>query len=259
MLSRAWELLAAGNPLKALDIYDLLTKNLDDLPNHQQRGILFINRAHALAALGRFADATDSALTADFFTSERGNTGMRYLLEASKLCWLAGDPYRALELALRDMDSIEFGKTHFTDFGGGSSNALNLLYISHKLDAEAEMKRAIDFMRMRSSARAGRGWPRPVLLHVLGELSYADLLQSASGATNLDAALLNSQTDVLTKRQLPVALFYAALKNDLNGDVSQKVAHWKACCSIAAAVPALEWYMAKAELANNEVHIVPRL
>jgi len=229
-------------------MYNLLSVNLDALPTYQQRGILYINRAHALAALGRFAEAAESALTADYMTSECGNTGMRYLLESSKLFWLAGDPDRALKLALQDVESIVVGKTRFADFGGGSSNALNLFYVAQRLDAASEKKRAIAFMRKRAKSKASIGWPRPVLMHVLGELGYADLLQSACGAATLNEALSNSQTDLIVKRQLPVALFYAALKNAVDGDDTQKIAHWRACCSITAAVPVLEWYMAKAEI-----------
>jgi hypothetical protein len=177
-----------------------------------------------------------------------GKTGMRYLTETSQLYWLAGEQRLALDFAIQDVDSIISGKTRYADFGGGSANALNLLFVAHRLDAAQEQLLALDHMRKRAASGHGNGWPRPVALHVLGLLSYCELLQSASSASSLHDALLRSQNDPIVKRHLPVALFYAALKSALDGQHLRRIEQLKACNEITATVPALEWYSARAEL-----------
>jgi hypothetical protein len=246
-LSNAWDLLASGNAAQALTAYNELAKRARELTSDRQRCALYINRASALAALGRFGDAAESEMIADRIALSEG-VGVRYTLKASQLYWLAGERDRALEMANEDLSAIVGGVTQYADFGGGSSNGLNLLFLSTKLKAEAKKSHAMSFLMNRAKASVHKGWPRPVVQFVLGQSSFQDLLAAASGARTLEEAVATCTTDPLVRRRLSFALFYSAFHSERIEDLDTRRTHLRACVSIPNPISVYEWYMARDEL-----------
>lgn len=241
---RAWSLLEEGEAKQAVEVLDRLIRS-----EAVTKVSWLANRGLALAALGDFAAAAESFGDADRIAlRSKPPTGIRYLLKIAQLQWLAGERIKALATSKDDVDLIARRKTAYTDFAGGVSNGLFLLFVARSLGDDAAFEIARDFLRRLSTDRARfTAWPGPIGSFVLGESSLEEVLTSASGFGDLKWAVHKTKSDVAARRKVTQALFYTGAHCRFQGLASRSQELISACGEVPNPLIELEWYIARAE------------
>lgn len=241
-----WELLKAGHAGDAAAEFDRLIRS-QPVPELSW----LVNRGLSLAACGKFREAADSLMQADNLALRPKATGFRYLSKIAQLLWLAGERRRALEVSRQDVEEIRDGKREYGDFAGGVSNGLVLFFAGVTLRDSGNIELALKFLRSLAKNRARlAAWPGPVARFVLSGTTLGHLLTRASGLGDLKWALHKTQSDLVARREMTQALFYAATKFRFDGLEDRCLELMTACGEIPNPLIELEWYIARSEIAD---------
>jgi hypothetical protein len=114
---------------------------------------------------------------------------------------------------------------------------------------------ALDYMRNRLS-RLQRllpgipveSWPVPVARYYLGDLAFDEVLVFATGQRELPGATATARVDLLSRRQLCVALFHDGAKSRADGSEEQCLARMRECYALEDPLIEPEWYLARHEV-----------
>jgi hypothetical protein len=90
-------------------------------------------------------------------------------------------------------------------------------------------------------------WPRPVVLMVLGERSFTELLEKIIGATELTECLIRVKRDLLKRRQLCQLLFYSSCMDREAGKEAECRLKMQSCYGLENPIIEVEWYLARGE------------
>jgi tetratricopeptide (TPR) repeat protein len=168
--------------------------------------------------------------------------------QISCLHWFLGDRQEAIELMRGLVDGILDGSINYGDAAGAVTQGLLLYYMSVTENLPAEISFALKYMKNRSKRSAIRSWPGPVARYYLGEITFDDLLASATGQRDLPAALEIANTKLLSRRRLSGALFHDGVMRRVQGAEELCLARMRECCRLENPLIEREWYLARHEV-----------
>ena len=168
--------------------------------------------------------------------------------QISCLHWLLGESRTAIELMRGLVEGILDRSINYGDAAGGVTQGLLLYYMAVTENLPHEMSFALKYMRKCSKRAAIRLWPGPVALYYLGDVTFDDMLVSATGQREFSAALDVSRTKLLSRRRLCVALFHDAVRRRHHGAEELCLARMRECHSLENPLIEREWYLARYEV-----------
>jgi tetratricopeptide (TPR) repeat protein len=202
--------------------------------------------ASALRALEKYEEALPLLERMDAHQKTRKITpGMPGRQEdISCLYWFMGNRQKAIELMRGLVDGILDGSINYGDAAGGMKQGLLLYYMAVTERQPDQVACALDYMRNRINQlkRSLPGlpvdyWPVPVARYYLGDISFDDLLASATG-----------QSELMRRRKLCVALFHDGAKNRALGAEDRCLARMRECYALEDPLIEPEWYLARHEV-----------
>ena len=208
--------------------------------------------AKALRALERYEEALPLFERIDAQEKGRsniipGHPGRQ--MDISCLYWFMGDHAKAIALMRGMVDRILDGSIQYsTDIAGGMTQGLLLSYMGVTAHRPDQMAFALDYMRKRTRKCFPGSWPNPVVRYYLGEISFGDLLATATGQKGLAQAVEVARVKLLSRRQLCVVLFHDGIKSRINGDEAGCLARMRECHALENPLIEHEWYLARYEV-----------
>lgn len=211
--------------------------------------------ALALRALERYEDALplyeriDGHERADKVA--RGRPGRRE--DMSCIHWIRGDRSGALSLMRELVEGILDGSIEYADLAGGVEQGLLLYYMgvtAHDLEASSF---AFKYLRNRAGRSAIKHWPGPVARYYLGQIEFPEVLSAATGTGDIHRAITVARDDLLSRRQLCVALFHDGVRSRANGAEHHCQARMLQCYELENPLIEAEWYLARFEVRHAGV------
>jgi hypothetical protein len=153
------------------------------------------------------------------------------------------------------VDGILDGSIEFADAAGGVKQGLLLYYMGVTAgDKEAAVK-ALSYLRTRTKRRAIELFPGSVARYYLGEIDFADVLSDATRgrAHSAASAMTIAHGDLLSRREVCVALFHDGVKSRAQGDEVRCQSRMRECLSLENPLLEEEWYLAKYEVEHSAV------
>jgi tetratricopeptide (TPR) repeat protein len=212
----------------------------------------FRNRAVALICLRRYDDAFKAYEEADKKERSRARMHTRDLAEMGLCLWLADDRRGALPLIRENLILRMQNKLSYGDAAGGASEGLVAFYAGVSAPDDDLKTRATRHFRKVAKRKRHKGWPRPIMHFLLDQASFEDVLLAATETTDLDTAIAHANVDVLCRRQLTEALFYAAVKHRSRGAEQECQRLLKLVSGLPISHLELEWFLARQEVERVE-------
>lgn len=238
------ELLFAHRYAEAVAAYE---KHMLQNPNdNYYRGL-----GQALLCLKRYEEAISSFRRENEIASGRLKGSSPSLENIGTALWLAGRRQEAMKTWHQAVAGILDKTIQYADAAGGATQGLLLWYGAVTLKDSAERDYAINYLgklKKRKVYGAAILWPRPVMLMVLGEKTYAEILSIGAGFSELSECLSKAKTDLLTRRQLCQILFYAACQEREKGNETDCIQKMQLCCQLENPILEMEWYLARGEM-----------
>jgi tetratricopeptide (TPR) repeat protein len=206
--------------------------------------------AKSLQAVGRYADALPLFERLDCEESSdvraKGRPGRQ--LQISCLYWLMGERSKAVDLMHSLVSGILDRSIQYGDLAGGVSQGLLLFYMGVTAERHDEVTFALDYMRNRTGRLAATMFPGPVAQFYLGQARFDEVLLSATKRRTLEEAVVVANADLLSRRQLCVALFHAGARERAGGDAEGCLKMMQMCASLENPLAEPEWYLARHEV-----------
>lgn len=240
-VDRNWELMRAGRYAEAVEAF-IVAACEDNWPAHHR------NRAIALLCMNRFRDAYDAYEEADQAERIRAPAHNRDL-DAMGLClWLVGDRSAALPLIREHLDLPMKRKLTYGDFAGGASEGLVAYYAGVSLPDIDTKTKALRHLRKIANGKRHRGWPKPIARFLVGDLPLEKVLIEAAEADDIETAINHARVDILSRRQLVEALFYAAIRKRDEGQEAECLGLLAKVADLPISHTEIEWFLAKHEI-----------
>ncbi len=208
--------------------------------------------ADALVALERYQEALPLYERVDEDEKSRpnitpGHPGRQ--MDISCLYWFLEDRPKAIALMRGLVDGILDGSIQYsTDVAGGMTQGLLLYYMGASENQTNQRAFALDYMRKRLKRLMTDPWPAPVARYYLGEISFSDLLATATKERESSQALDVWRVELLKRRRLCGALFHDAVKSRVGGDEDHCLARMHECYALENPLLEHEWYLARYEV-----------
>lgn len=212
--------------------------------------------ARALQALERYDEAlpiyerVDAHERADEIA--RGRPGRRK--EISCIYWFLGDRTKAISLMRGLADGILDRSIQYGDAAGGVQQGALLYYMAVTAGDASSAAFALKYLRNRAKRFAITKrlaitvWPTPVARYYLGEISFPELLEAATGFSEFSAAVAIARDDILSRRQLCVALFHDGVMRRAEGAEERCLERMHECYALEDPLIEPEWYLARHEV-----------
>jgi tetratricopeptide (TPR) repeat protein len=165
---------------------------------------------YALLASGTFDEAIESFRRNNEIESGRARGSFPSLNQIATALWLMGKRRDALLEWHHAIAGIIEGRISYGDAAGGASQGLLLWYGAVTSKNEAELEYAINYLRkLRERKNYGSAilWPRPIILMVLGDRSFAEVSNQVTESMDLTECVSRVRGDLLKRRQLCKLLF----------------------------------------------------
>lgn len=204
----------------------------------------------ALLSLKHFQKALFSFRRNDEIENSRLKGPFPSLGKAGAALWLMGQRQGAIETWHRAVAGVLDGTIKYGDLAGGGSQGLLLWYAAVTLDDAGQRDYALEYLqKLRKRKVYGQSvlWPRPVILMVLGERSFAEVLNDGIGSPELSECLSRARADLLKRRRLCQALFYDACHEREIGNEPACLLRMQVCCQLENPILEVEWYLARGE------------
>jgi tetratricopeptide (TPR) repeat protein len=210
---------------------------------------LYDGIGQAFLALRKFDEALESFRRNNEIQSGRLKGSFPSLNKAGAALWLMGKRGEALSEWHRATAGILDGSIRYGDLAGGGTQGLLLWYGAVTLKDGQERDHALEYLRNRAKRKAYAAicWPRPIVLMVLGEKSFTEVLETGCGSPVLSECLENAATDLLKRRQLCQSLFYAACQERQAGNEAECIKKMRLCSQLENPIIESEWYLARDE------------
>jgi len=207
----------------------------------------------ALLCLGKFAEAVAAFRKANEIKGRKLKGSSPYLNQIGTAMWLAGDKMGAMAEWHSAVSGILDGSILYGDLAGGANQGLLLWYAAVTLKNSTDHGYALKYLdRLKRKKTYGAdAWPQPVLMMVLGEQSFEEVLTDGIGSPNLETCLKTARTDLLKRRYLCQALFYGACREREAGNNPGCMSKMQACYQLENPIIELEWYLARNECQRN--------
>jgi tetratricopeptide (TPR) repeat protein len=213
--------------------------------------------ASALRALEKYEEAIPLFERIGAHEKERkitpGHPGRQE--DISCLYWFLGNRNEAIALMRGLVDGILDGSVQYGDLAGGMKQGLLLYYMAITEHQPDQAACALDYMTDRLNHLKRLlpltpidYWPVPVARYYLGDLAFDELLVFATGQRELPGATATARVDLLSRRQLCVALFHDGTKSRAQGAESQCLARMRQCYALEDPLIEPEWYLARHEV-----------
>lgn len=237
-----WEMVLAHRYAEAVDRYEESLKIQPD-----DTGLL-AEHATALLNLGRLDLALTQLRRANALVhQEVMGESQPYLIDIGTILWLLGRREEAIQTLTASVNGILDRSIKFADNGGGVSQGLLLWYAGLSAPDEKAEKDALNYLRKLATKPRIKYWPGPLALFTLGKTSDMEVILEATGANELDDAIVRARSNLLKRRQLAKALFYFAVRKRDEGLEQECRDSMRACASLENPVLEPEWYLARAE------------
>jgi hypothetical protein len=209
-------------------------------------------RARALLCLGRAHEALDDLRCANRVELlHRGGESQSSLQKIGAVQWILGRRNDAIQTLRHVVDGVKTGKIKRAETVGARGEGLLLWYFALSAKDGDVCKKALDFLRWGESKCLDHTlWPSPVVLFVLNELQFDDVLEKIEGDfRKLDRPpLADWKKDLWRRRQLCLAFFYAGATKRARGDEQGCFGMLARCAALANPILEEEWYLARAEV-----------
>ncbi|HTV43138.1 MAG TPA: hypothetical protein VMF08_21415 [Candidatus Sulfotelmatobacter sp.] len=139
---------------------------------------------------------------------------------------------------------------HYGDAAGGVTQGLLLWYSAVTLRDYNNRDYALKYIRNLRDKKISSTvilWPRPIIMMILGEQPFEEVLKTGSGSLLLAECIENAEVDLLKRRRLCQTLFYSACMDRNNGDETACMEKMWACFRLENPILELEWYLARVE------------
>lgn len=237
-----WKMIISHRYQEAAASYEARLKSDPDNPD------LLSAHAAALLCLGHLQEALKEYQRANDLANRRlkGET-QPYLEKIGSVFWLLGRRDEALQTFRTAIDGILDGSIKFADNAGGVSQGILLWYAGVTSGNEKAKSYALNYLRKLAKKSRIKEWPGVLALYVLGEKTQADVFAAVCGSSDINKAINQAKTDLLTRRRITKALFYiATLYRDENNE-EQCREKMISCASLENPVLEIEWYLAREE------------
>jgi tetratricopeptide (TPR) repeat protein len=209
---------------------------------------LYAAMGQAFLALRKFNEALESFRRDDEIEDSRLKGSFPSLIKVGATLWLMGKRQEAILEWHRAAAGILDGSIHYGDLAGGGTQGLLLWYGAVALNDKRERDYALEYLRTRAERKAyAICWPRPLVLMVLGEKSFAEVLEIGNGSPVLSVCLESAATDLLKRRHLCQTLFYAACQERQTGNEAECIKKMRLCSKLENPIIESEWYLARGE------------
>jgi hypothetical protein len=238
-----WQLAQAHQYVDALAVYDA-----EPVTGNGQYAPRIANRATVLLCLCRWQEVFDEFVRANDITSRKTRGAQPYLTKMATAQWLMGRRREAMETLGRAVDGVASGQIRYGDLPGGVSQGLLLWYAGVTSSDSAVRQHALAYLSQLSEGPRSWSWPGPLALHVLGKTRFEDTLKLLAGTPDIDKIVAVAKVDVLKRRRLCQALFYAAVARRNEGDEAACSNGMRECLALENRLLEEEWYLARAEV-----------
>jgi len=241
-----WEMILTRKYAEAAGSYGA------ELSKHPDDPGLLSSYAIAMRGLGRLVEALNAFRRANSLASARLNGETQpYLEQIGSTLWLLGRHDEAIQTFTAAVDGIVQGSIKFADNAGGVSQGVLLWYAGLSAPDVKAKTHAIKYLAKLAKKARAKYWPGPLALLVLGLKTSEGVLEEICGTADLDECIRRAGGDLLTRRRLVKTLFYlAACERDKNDERKCHTLMAK-CAGIENPVLEVEWYLARAEAAQD--------
>jgi tetratricopeptide (TPR) repeat protein len=227
-------LVIEGKYDEAIAVYTNLINT--DKSNYFSRAIVYLQKGEYDKAL------EDIKLAEEDRNSQNPDRTDIYLKTYGIVLWINKQEKEAAEIWYQLIKDVQAGKIKYsTDLTGGLVNGYLLWFAGCRNESLAEyIEKTKSFLFKKSKKRSIEYWSGPIAQYILGNISESDLLDAAE-----------TESDILTSRQLCQAHFYIAINYYLNGDKENYVRELQACVENGKkTMLEYEIYLAQYELAR---------
>jgi hypothetical protein len=167
---------------------------------------------------------------------------------------MLGHRAEAIQWMRKTVDGILDGSIRFGDAAGGVKQGLLLYYMGVTAGDKEAAAKALSYLRTRTKRRAIEIFPGPVARYYLGEIDFADVLSDATRGRAHSAALATTiaHGDLLSRREVCVALFHDGVKERTQGDEGRCQSRMRECLSLENPLLEEEWYLARYEVEHSK-------
>jgi hypothetical protein len=212
------------------------------------------NLAAALKALGRYEEAIP--LYERIGTYEKKTSAAVGLpgrqLDIACIYWMMGECALGIEQMGALVDGILDGSINYGDIAGAVTQGLLLYYMGVTAGDDGASAKALKYMRNRAKRSAIRLFPGPVVLFYLDQIHFPELLEAATekrrAVRDVTSAIDVATDDLLSRRQVCVALFHDGVKARARGDESHCLIRMHECAGLRNPLIEQEWYLARYEV-----------
>jgi len=220
--------------------------------------------AGALMALERYEEALTLYQRVSVYEREdkiaRGRPGRRK--EISCIYWFLGDRPKAISLMRELVDGIIDRSIQYGDAAGGVEQGALLYYMGITAHDAESADFALKYLRNRAKRfaitkwLANTVWPVPLARYYLGEIDFAELLETAARrARDVPTAVAIARHDLLARRQLCVAFFHDGVMRRAEGAEKECLARMRECYALEDPLIEPEWYLARHEVEKAGVSV----
>jgi tetratricopeptide (TPR) repeat protein len=237
-----WRLAEARRYADALAAYDA-----QPVTGNDQYAPRIANRATVLLCLCRWQEAFDEFARANDVGSRKTKGAQPYLTKMATAQWLMGRRREAIETLGRAVDGVASCQIRYGDLPGGVSQGLLLWYAGVTTLDSAVREHALAYLSRLSEGPRSGSWPGPLAFYVLGKMPFEEALKLLAGTPDIDKIVAVAKVDVLKRRRLCQALFYAAVARRKEGDEAACSSGMRQCLALENPLVEEEWYLARAE------------
>jgi len=242
---KAMDLLKNHDYLEAIEAF---RQEVRDQPNKNYYAAM----GQAFLALRQFDDAFKSFKRDDEIESSRLKGNFPSLIKTGTALWLLGKRREAILEWHHAAEGILDGSIRYGDSSGGGTQGLLLWYGAVTMKDITERDYALEYLHKLAKKRVSAiCWPRPIVLMVLGEKSFEEVLEIGNGSVILSECVEKANTDLLKRRRLCQTLFYAACQKRQAGDEAGCVIKMRLCSNLENPIVESEWYLARGESARQ--------
>jgi len=221
---------------------DQLTKGIDDeWANLDGLG-------KALMASGQYAEAMPYLEKVGQYQSNLLPGAPGREIPLSVCHWVLGDREQGLKMIRDLVIAVRDRVITYADLAGGVSQGIILCYMATTMQCQDDIKLALRFLTDRTKNKLKiKSWPGPAALLLLGNTTFEESVQNATGAPELSRAKAIANADLLKRRQLTNVLFAAAVERRLAEDETECSVYMVECANLTNPLLEYEWHLAKKE------------
>jgi tetratricopeptide (TPR) repeat protein len=202
----------------------------------------------ALLSLKQYSEALSAFRKANEMENRRLKGSHPCLNHSATALWLNGEREEGLLEWHHAVTSVLEGTVTYADAAGGATQGLLLWYASITIKNESERNYAMKYLDAIAQKKVRAiCWPHPIALMVLGEKSFADVLETAVGCSKVSECIKVASGDLLKRRRFCQTLFYAACQDRQNANDEECVKKMGICLQLENPILECEWYLARGE------------